>query len=144
MSQAPTANAPGPIVLYDGLCGFCDASVQWVLSADRDARYRFAALQGDTAAAILARHPELPKELDSILLVEMVDGAERVTWHSNAIFRLCAGLPGAWKVVSWFGVLPRALTDLGYRTFARLRYYVWGRREACRIPTPGERARFLP
>lgn len=136
--------ATGPIVLYDGLCGFCDASVQWVLKADTSARYRFAALQGETAAAILARHPEVPEGLDSILLVDVVDGRERLSWHSAAIFQLCAQLPGAWRAVSWFGVLPRFLTDLGYRIFARLRYYVWGRREACRIPTPAERARFLP
>ena len=142
---APGPTSTGPVVLYDGLCGFCDVSVQWVLRADTAGRYRFAALQGDTAAAILARHPEVPKDIDSILLVEP-DGAggERVSWHSTAIFRLCAGLPGPWRALSWLGILPRFLTDLGYRLFARLRYYVWGRRESCRIPSPGERARFLP
>ncbi|MFN7143631.1 MAG: thiol-disulfide oxidoreductase DCC family protein, partial [Myxococcota bacterium] len=69
----PDASTPptttGPIVLYDGLCGFCDASVQWLLKRDKDAKFRFAALQGETAAQILARHPELPKGLDSIVLV---------------------------------------------------------------------------
>ena len=144
-STSPDASlAGGPIVLYDGLCGFCDASVQWILKADTAATYRFAALQGETAAAILARHPELPPGLDSILLVETIDGREHLSWHSSAIFRLCARLPGTWRFVSWLGVLPRLLTDTGYRLFARLRYHVWGRREACRVPTPAERARFLP
>ncbi|MES2641522.1 MAG: DCC1-like thiol-disulfide oxidoreductase family protein [Myxococcota bacterium] len=144
---APSSTTPaltGPIVLYDGLCGFCDASVQWILRTDTSARYRFAALQGDTAAAILARHPEIPQGLDSILLVEPDGTGERVSWHSAAIFRLCAGLPGPWRALAWLGFLPRFLTDLGYRAFARIRYLVWGRRESCRIPSPGERARFLP
>ncbi len=142
----PDAPAPstGPIVLYDGLCGFCDASVQWVLKADKAALFRFAALQGETAAQILARHPEVPKDLDSIVLVEVEGGQERLSWHSTAIFRLCARLPGVWRALSWLRILPRFLTDLGYRLFAKIRYYVWGRRESCRIPSPGERARFLP
>ena len=144
-SDAPAAPAlTGSVVLYDGLCGFCDASVQWLLKADTAARYRFAPLQGETAAAILARHPKIPKDLDSILLVEPDGATERVSWHSRAIFQICRGLPGAWRAVSWFGVFPRLLTDTGYRLFARSRYYVWGRRESCRIPAPGERARFLP
>ena len=112
--------------------------------ADTAARYRFAPLQGETAAAILARHPEIPANLDSILLVEPEGASERVSWHSTAIFRICRGLPGAWRAIAGFGVLPRLLTDTGYRLFARFRYYVWGRRESCRIPAPGERARFLP
>jgi len=137
--------ASSPLVLYDGLCGFCDVSVQWTLAHDPTGVFRFAPLQGPTATAILARHPEVPPDLDSILLVEVgPDGTEAVRWHSSAIFRICAGLDGPWRFLSWLGVLPRPLTDLGYRLFARLRYRVWGRLDACRIPTPTERARFLP
>lgn len=135
---------PGPVVLYDGLCGFCDASVQWVLRADKPGKYRFAALQGETAAAILARHPEVPADLDSIVLVEPGADGERVSWHSTAVFRLCRGLPGSWRLLALLGIFPRVLTDLAYRAFARVRYRVWGRRESCRIPNPGERVRFLP
>ena len=132
------------IVLYDGLCGFCDASVRWILRSDRAGRFRFAALQGTTAAAVLARHPALPAPLDSLLLIEEADGQERVYWRSAAVLRICAGLPGCWRALSWLGALPRPLTDLGYRGLARLRYRVWGRRSSCRIPSEAERARFLP
>lgn len=135
---------PARIVFYDGLCGFCDASVQWLLTHDRDATLHFAALQGETAADMKARHPEIPANLDSLLFLEQLPEGERLSWHSTGIFRIAAGLPGGWKLLSWFGILPRFLTDFGYRTFARFRYYVWGRRESCRIPTPAERARFLP
>lgn len=135
---------PAPLVLYDGLCGFCDASVQWLLAHDPDRRFQFAALQGATAGAIVARHP-LPPGLDSIILVTSPGTPdERVTWHSAAIFAICAELRFPWRALSWFGVLPRALTDLGYRVFARNRYLVWGRKDSCRIPTPAERARFQP
>lgn len=135
---------PAPLVLYDGLCGFCDASVQWLLAHDPDERFQFAALQGETAGAIVGRHP-LPPGLDSIILVTSPGTPEeRVSWHSAAIFAICADLRLPWRAVSWFGVLPRALTDLGYRLFARNRYLVWGRKDSCRVPTPAERARFRP
>lgn len=133
-----------PIVLYDGTCGFCDASIQWILARDRAGVFRFAAQQGETAAAIVARHPELPKDLDSLILVEGEGAEERVTWHSSAALGIAARLPGAWRALSWFGLLPRALTDLGYRMVARVRYRIWGRLDACRVPRPEERARFLP
>ena len=133
-----------PLVLYDGTCGFCDASIQWILARDREGVFRFAAQQGETAAAIVARHPELPKDLDSLILVVDDGQGEQVTWHSTAVFGIARRLPGAWRALAWFGFLPRALTDLGYRAFARIRYHVWGRLDACRVPRPEERARFLP
>lgn len=138
--DAPT----GPIVLYDGLCGFCDASVQWLLDHDREGVLRYAALQGETAAAVVARHPELPANLDSLVFVEVVDGVERVGWHSTGVLRICARLPAPWRWFAVFRWVPAFLRDAAYRLFARMRYLVWGRLESCRIPRPDERARFLP
>lgn len=117
--------------------------MQWVLRHDPEGIFRFAPLQGEMAVAVLARHPEVPPGLDSILLLETVDGEERLSWHSTAIFRICGRLGRPWSALAWLGWLPRLLTDLGYRIFARLRYFVWGRRDTCRIPSPAERSRFL-
>lgn len=134
---------PAPLVLYDGLCGFCDAAVQWLLAHDKARRLQFAPLQGPTAVEITARHP-LPRDLDSIILVTCRGTAdERVLWHSTAIFAICSELPWPWRAGSWLRLLPRALADFGYRLFARNRYRLWGRKDACRIPTRDERAQFL-
>ena len=130
-------------MLYDGLCGFCDAAVQWLLAHDKARRLQFAPLQGTTAADITARHP-LPPDLDSIVLVTSRGTPdERVQWHSAAIFAICSALPLPWRAASWLQVLPRGLTDFAYRLFARNRYRLWGRKDACRIPTPDERAQFI-
>lgn len=143
MTPSP-APADGPLVLYDGLCGFCDVTVQWLLAHDSAGRLRFAPLQGPTAAAVLARHP-LPEGLDSIVLVEGTGGAdERVSWYATAIFRICGYLPSPWRAAAALRIVPRVFADLGYRAFAAVRFRVWGRRDACRVPTPAERARFLP
>jgi predicted DCC family thiol-disulfide oxidoreductase YuxK len=132
------------LVLYDGVCGFCDTTVQWLLGVDRRAALRFAPLQGPTAAAVRARHPEWPDGLDSIVLVEGEGPSEQVSFHARAVFRICARLGWPWRALGWLTVLPPFLTDPAYRAFARIRYRVFGKLDACRLPRPEERARFLP
>ena len=133
------------IVLYDGLCGFCDGVVQWLLLHDVRGVLRFAPLQGETAAAVRARHPEWPEHLDSIVVVDGNGVEERVLWYSAALWSLLRALGGGWAWLATLGgVVPRLVADLGYRLFARVRLRVAGRREACRVPTPEQRARFLP
>lgn len=135
---------PERLVLYDGVCGLCDRFVQWLLARDREGAFRFAPLQGETAAAIRARHPEIPERLDSILYVETAGGEERVYWESRAVFRVCRELPGGWKALSWLRVVPRFVTDAVYRLVARVRYRVFGKYETCKVPSAAQRARFLP
>jgi predicted DCC family thiol-disulfide oxidoreductase YuxK len=131
------------LVLYDGVCGFCDASVRWLLARDERGRFRFSPLQGAAAAALRERHPEIGDSLDSIAYVDASDGSERVHLRSEAVFRILAELDRPWRWVAMLRWLPRPLTDLGYRIFARLRYRVFGRLDECRVPTPAERQRFL-
>ncbi|MEM9074620.1 MAG: DCC1-like thiol-disulfide oxidoreductase family protein [Myxococcota bacterium] len=131
------------LVLYDGVCGLCDKSVQWLLENDPEGRLRFAPLQGDTAAEVLARHPEVG-DIDSIIYVEGTGDDEKVYWRSQAIFRLARHLQTGWRRLAIFRFVPAFLTDLGYRLIAKLRYRIWGKLDSCRIPTPDERARFLP
>jgi predicted DCC family thiol-disulfide oxidoreductase YuxK len=138
------AKLPPRVVLFDGVCAVCDATVQFVLDRDPEGRFHFAPLQGPTAAEVFARHPEIPKGLDSILLVETdPSGVERVTWHSTAILRLCAGLGGAWGALGALRFVPALLRDPFYRAFAAIRYRVFGTLESCRIPKPEEASRFL-
>jgi len=141
--RAPASAPSDRLVLYDGVCGFCDASVRWLLVRDKRAVFRFAPLQGATAAALRARHPEIGDALDSIAYVEASDGDERVHLRSEAVFRILSELDGPWRHVAKLRWLPRPLADLGYRIFARLRYRVFGRLDECRAPTPAERGRFL-
>ena len=135
---------PTRIVLYDGVCGFCNGSVRWLISHDRGERLCFAPLQGETAASLRARHPEIPTELDTIVFVEAKGGAERVWLRSSAVFRVMRELGAPWRWIArlrWLA--PASLWDVAYRAFARRRYRWFGRLEACPIPSPAVRARFL-
>ena len=139
-----TAELPAQLVLYDGVCGFCNGSVRWLIERDVDARLHYAPLQGETAAALRARHPEIPNELDTIVFVESAPGGERVWLRSAAIFRVLRELSAPWRWLAplrW--LLPRALWDVAYQAFARRRYRWFGKLDVCPIPPPALRARFL-
>ena len=134
----------GPVLLYDGLCGFCDGTVQFILEHDRHGTLRFATLQGEYARGVIARHPEL-QGVDSLVLVEPADDStsERVSVRSAGALRLARYLGGPWHLARAVAIVPRFLRDWAYDGFARIRYRVFGRYDSCPIPSPEQRARFI-
>jgi len=140
---APNAEFPsGPVLLYDGACGFCSAVVQLVLRRDRRGTLRFAALQGVYAHDLIARHPELVG-VDSLVWAEPVAVGERVFVRSDAGLRLARYLAGPWHLALLTWLLPRFLRDSVYDVVARHRHRLGGPADACFVPPPEVRARFL-
>jgi predicted DCC family thiol-disulfide oxidoreductase YuxK len=133
-----------PVLLYDGLCGFCDGTVQFILRHDRRGTLKFATLQGEFARGVIARHPELAG-VDSLVLVEPdpATGQENVYVRSTGALRVARYLGGAWHLTRATAIVPRFLRDWAYDAFARIRYRVFGRYDRCPIPTPDQRARFI-
>lgn len=128
------------VVLFDGVCNLCNGAVNYIIDRDPSARFRFAALQSAQAAALLAPLGRVPEaEPQSFILVE--NG--RVYERSSAALRVARKLPGAWKLFYAFVVVPTPIRDVVYRFIARNRYRWFGKAEACRMPTPELRARFL-
>ncbi|MCX5744752.1 MAG: DCC1-like thiol-disulfide oxidoreductase family protein [Proteobacteria bacterium] len=134
------ATAAHPIVLYDGSCGLCHKSVKWLLRREADGELRYAPLQGDTAAALRARHPTIPTTLESVVLVD----GDRVFLRSKVFLQAARHLRAPWRWAYHFRWFPAFVLDLGYRLVARLRYRIWGRADVCDLPSPDKRARFLP
>ena len=131
-----------PVLLYDGVCGFCNKSVQLILDHDRRGELRFAALQSDYGQAVIERHTEL-RGVDSVVFVEQVSGGERVHVRSDAALKVAAYLGGFWKIFLAARVLPRGLRDYFYDLFARHRYKLFGKYDTCILPPPEVRTRFL-
>src|SRR6266478_3240624 len=125
----------GPVLLYDGLCGFCNGTVQFLLAHDRGGALRFATLQGGLARGVLARHPQLAN-MDSLILVEHDAGAgeERLFTRSAGALRIARYLGGAWKLALVVAVIPRFVRDAAYDLFARFRHRIFGRYETCPVP----------
>jgi len=135
-----TAIPDAPILLYDGVCGLCARSVRFVLRHERDQALRFAPLQGETAAALRARFPRIPTEVSTVVLVE--EG--RVLLRSKAFLYLAGHLRAPWRWGYAFRWIPAIVLDQLYKVVARLRYRLFGKHDACEIPSPAHRARFLP
>ena len=132
-----------PVLLYDGVCGFCDSTVQFIIARDRRGAMRFAPLQSEFAARVMRRHPELAG-VDSLILVQRDDaGAERVSARSEAVIRIGEYLGHGWGAARLLRIVPRFLRDAGYDLFARFRYRVFGRMDSCPIPSKEIRARFI-
>jgi predicted DCC family thiol-disulfide oxidoreductase YuxK len=131
-----------PVLLYDGVCGFCNKTVQMILDRDRRGTLRFAALQSDYGRAVVGRHREL-EGVDSVVFVEPSAEGERVYVRSEAALKVAAYLGGFWKVFLAAYVVPRPLRDYLYDLFARNRYRFFGKSEQCMLPPAEARARFL-
>jgi len=131
------------ILLFDGLCGFCNRAVQFILRRDPGGTLMFAPLQGPTATAILDRNPAL-REIDSLVLWEKTGDEETTSVRSEAVIRVGRYLGGFWRTAVLLRVLPRPIRDWAYAVFARNRYRFFDQYEACPIPPPEAQERFLP
>jgi predicted DCC family thiol-disulfide oxidoreductase YuxK len=132
-----------PVMLYDGVCGFCNRTVQTIIARDRRGTLRFAALQSDFGKAVSARHAEL-RGVDSVVFVERVNTKdERVHVRSDAALHVASYLGGLWKIFLAARVVPAPVRDFFYDLFARNRYRWFGKYDSCLLPPPEVRARFL-
>jgi predicted DCC family thiol-disulfide oxidoreductase YuxK len=137
------------LVIYDGVCGFCNLSVRWFLARDRGDRLRFVASDSPKLADLLARHglnaAIATGNSGTILVAQALETpAETMLIRSDAVLAMLRQLPRPWPAfAALLRIIPRALRDLGYRLVAHWRYRIWGRLDACPIPTAAERARFL-
>ncbi|MCB0704981.1 MAG: thiol-disulfide oxidoreductase DCC family protein [Saprospiraceae bacterium] len=129
-----------PVLLFDGVCNLCNGFVQFVIKRDSKARFRFAALQSNSAQALLEQAGYANREdLDTVVLIE--NG--KIYTHSDVALRVTGKLGGLWPLFSIFWVLPKFIRDAIYNWVARNRYRWFGKREACMIPTPELRERFI-
>jgi predicted DCC family thiol-disulfide oxidoreductase YuxK len=128
-----------PLLLFDGVCNLCNGAVRFILKRDAAGVFRFAPLQGPSAAMYLRRFGISDDTLRSVVLVEGGKAYQR----SAAALRVLRRLGAPWKFLYAFILLPAPLRDFFYDLIAKNRYRIWGRREECLLPTPELKARFL-
>ena len=138
--MASTAlTASGPILLFDGVCNLCNASVNWVIDHDPEGRIRLGALQSEGGQALLQQAGLGDDYFDSLVLVE----GGKVYTKSDAALRVAGHLGAPWSAAKALLALPRVLRDGVYDVVAKNRYAWFGKQESCRVPTPELRARFI-
>ncbi|GAA4005612.1 thiol-disulfide oxidoreductase DCC family protein [Hymenobacter fastidiosus] len=128
-------------ILFDGVCNLCNGFVQFVIRHDPAGRFRFAALQSAGGQALLAAHGVALGAEDPETVMLVADG--KVYTHSTAVLHIARGLGGFWQLLYGGILLPRSGRDALYRFVARHRYQWFGRQDACMLPTPELKQRFL-
>ncbi len=128
-----------PVLLFDGVCNLCNASVQWVLQKDKKGVFRFAALQSETGQQLMESHGMSTEKIETVVLVS----GQKVFTHSDAPLELVRLLGGGWSVLYIFRWIPKRLRDAVYRFVARNRYRWFGEKATCMMPKPEWKGRFL-
>lgn len=133
-----------PILFYDGVCNFCNASVRFVLKHERAPEFRFAALQSQSAQALLRPLGVASDDLGSMLV--LVNGT--LLRESDAVLYVASRLRPPWSWLTLLSFVPRPIRDAVYRAVGARRYRWWGRSAVC-VPmahaarTPSLNHRFL-
>ena len=133
-----------PIILYDGVCGLCNRAVQFLLKRDRHDRLRFASLQSEFAAQLLQRHGFDNKDLDTVYVVlNQGDAGEALLAKGDAFLVFAKEIGGVWNIARMGRIIPRPIRNWLYDFVARHRYQVFGKYDACMLPDPRYKHKFI-
>ena len=128
-----------PIVLFDGVCNLCNGAVQFIIRHDKKNIFMFASLQSEVGRKILEQYNFPLDELNSFILIEN----NKAYTRSTGALRVAKKLNGLWPLLYGFIIIPKFIRDSIYNGVAGNRYKWFGKKDACMIPTPELKARFL-
>lgn len=127
------------IILFDGICNLCNGVVQFIINHDPENKFLFASLQSDAGQQLLKQF-NLPSEnFNSFILVQ----DNKVYNKSTGALKVARQIKGAWSWLYIFIIIPKFIRDAVYNWIAQNRYKWFGKKDACMIPTPELKARFL-
>lgn len=129
------------IILFDGVCNFCNFWVNFVIKRDKKDLFRFAALQSEKAKE-LAAHFDVNISIENPDTFILIDG-QKIFTKSTAALLVCKQLNGITKILFLLIILPEFFRNIIYDLVARNRYKLFGRKETCRVPTDEEKKKFL-
>ena len=133
------AEPPRPIILFDGVCNLCTASVRFMIKRDAKSRFRFASLQSPVAEKLLGAELRQDDRLGSVVLVL----GDKVYRKSAAALQTARRLDGLWPLLAVLLIIPRPLRDAIYDFIGNRRYRMFGKREVCWRPDGDLGERFL-
>ncbi|MDQ7047441.1 MAG: DCC1-like thiol-disulfide oxidoreductase family protein [Sulfurovum sp.] len=122
------------IIVFDGICGFCNQSVDFLIKLDKQKIFQYTSIQGEFIKTL-----DIEPDIDSIIFYE--DGI--LYYKSTAILKILHSLGGIWVISKIFYLIPRFIRDFIYDMIAKYRYKIFGKREHCRMPNLGEENLFV-
>lgn len=128
------------IILFDGVCNLCDASVQFIIKHDKNDVFRFVAIQSELGQKIINYIGIDTSKTDSIILYEP---GLSYYYKAEAAFLIARNLSGIYSLIGHLNFIPNLIKNSVYDYIAKNRYKWYGKKEACLIPTPQLKAKFL-
>lgn len=137
--ENPAKEWPPYVILFDGVCNLCNASVSFIIDRDPAQKIRFASLQSDFGQQVLGQLNMPTDQFHSLILLEK----GRAYQQSTGALRIARLLSGAWPLWYAFIIVPAFLRNPIYNIIAANRYKWFGKKDECRLPTPELRERFI-
>lgn len=128
-----------PVVLFDGVCNFCNATINFIIRQDKQKALRFAALQSEAGQELLAQYGLQGEALNTFVFIENGKAYGR----STAALHLYKKLPWYWQWTQAFWIVPKFIRNGVYNFIAKKRYQWFGKKEECMVPSPEAKSRFL-
>lgn len=128
-----------PIILFDGVCNFCNGAINFIIKQDKKRIFRFAPLQSEIGQQLLSKYSLSAEKLDSFVLIDNGKAYQK----TSAAIQLYPKLGGGWKMMKGLWIVPQFIRDFFYDVIAKNRYRWFGKKEACMIPSPEIRSLFL-
>lgn len=128
-----------PIIIFDGVCNFCNGAVNFIIKRDPCAQFTFTPMQSALAKKLMVQYQINNVGIDTFLLIKN----DQAFVFSNAALEITKDLSGYWYLFTVFKFIPSRLRDVVYKLFARNRYTLFGRSDTCIMPTKEIRSRFV-
>ena len=128
-----------PVILFDGVCNFCNGMVNFVIKRDKSASLKFSTLQSKIGQNLLTAKNFQDPDLRSFVFIEKGELYTR----STAALKVCRYMNGLWPLMYGFIIVPKFIRDGIYNWIAKNRYRWFGKKEVCMVPTPELQSRFL-
>lgn len=129
-----------PVIFFDGVCNLCNSSVNFIIKRDKKAQFRFSSLQGDFAKSNLPKYLVSENALQSLVLRRV---EKTIVTKSTAALTIVKDLSGLWPLLYLFIIIPPFIRNFVYDLVAKNRYRMFGKRDACMIPTKELKDRFI-
>jgi predicted DCC family thiol-disulfide oxidoreductase YuxK len=128
-----------PIILFDGVCNFCNRTINIILKYDKDAYFQFAPSQSNAAMGIMQQFGLEQQAITSVILIDN----EKVYTKTDAVIQIANRLSGWPSLFRLLKFIPKSIRNFGYDLIAKNRYTLFGKRDQCMIPEASARNRFL-
>lgn len=128
-----------PIVIFDGVCNFCNGAVNFIINRDPEGVFAFTPMQSELAQQLMKKHQITNLGIDTLVLIKNGE----CLLFSSAALQISRDLTGFWYLFNILKVIPSPVRDFFYKVLAQHRYRLFGRTTSCMLPSKALRSRYI-